>query len=166
VTLLVRHRALLVLILVGSTLALARPPDAKLAIINESPSLPPGLYMRAFGAQPALGAIVAVSPPPSTRPYLQSLGLPSEVVLLKRVAASGGDLVCADGTTVTAGERVVIARAYDRSGRSLPKWEGCAPLGPGEIFLLGDTAASFDSRYFGPVSRETVVGVFAEVFTW
>jgi signal peptidase I len=32
-------------------------------------------------------------------------------------------------------------------------------LGPGEYFLLGDNSPrSFDSRYWGPVSREKILG--------
>ncbi|WP_307369075.1 hypothetical protein [Brevundimonas sp. SORGH_AS_0993] len=31
---------------------------------------------------------------------------------------------------------------------------------------MGDTAASFDSRYFGPVRADRLEGVFWEVLTW
>ena len=47
----------------------------------------------------------------------------------------------------------------DRLGRPLPSWPQCRQLRPGELFLLSATnPASFDSRYFGPVSASAVIG--------
>ena len=51
-------------------------------------------------------------------------------------------------------------------GAALPAWRECRILAPDEVFLLGDTPGSFDSRYFGPVRRSDVVGVYREVLTW
>ncbi|MEL8000925.1 S26 family signal peptidase, partial [Pseudomonas aeruginosa] len=48
----------------------------------------------------------------------------------------------------------------DRMGRVLPSLQLCRRLEPGELFLLSVTnPASFDSRYFGPVSASAVIGV-------
>jgi len=48
----------------------------------------------------------------------------------------------------------------DRWGRLLPSWQQCRQLRPGELFLLSATnPASFDSRYFGPISASAVIGV-------
>jgi type IV secretory pathway protease TraF len=48
----------------------------------------------------------------------------------------------------------------DRLGRPLPSWQQCRSLRPGELFLLSSAnPASFDSRYFGPVSASAVIGV-------
>uniref|UniRef100_UPI00300B8EF7 S26 family signal peptidase n=1 Tax=Klebsiella pneumoniae TaxID=573 RepID=UPI00300B8EF7 len=42
----------------------------------------------------------------------------------------------------------------------LPSWPQCRPLAQGELFQLSVTnPASFDSRYFGPVSAAAVLGV-------
>ncbi|MGV2480562.1 UNVERIFIED_CONTAM: S26 family signal peptidase, partial [Salmonella enterica subsp. enterica serovar Weltevreden] len=42
----------------------------------------------------------------------------------------------------------------------LPSWQQCRRLESGELFLLSVTnPASFDSRYFGPVSASAVIGV-------
>ncbi|MCB1996530.1 MAG: S26 family signal peptidase, partial [Rhodoferax sp.] len=47
-----------------------------------------------------------------------------------------------------------------RLGRPLPSWAQCRQLSPGELFLFSvTTPASFDSRYFGPVSASAVIGV-------
>lgn len=136
-----------------------------LALINESPSLPRGLYLR-VGVTFKPGAVVAVPQPAAVRPYLERLGMPDDVLLLKRVAAVGGDRVCAvDGAVRTPGRRA-RAPERDRRGAVLPAWRECRVLTRDEVFLLGDTPGSFDSRYFGPVRRSDVVGVYREVVTW
>jgi type IV secretory pathway protease TraF len=136
-----------------------------LALINESPSLPRGLYLRA-GMSIEPGAVVAVPQPWTVRPYLERMGMPGDVLLLKRVAAIGGDRVCAaDGGVQTPGRRT-RALDRDRRGAVLPVWRGCRLMAADEVFLLGDTTGSFDSRYFGPVRRSDVVGVYREVLTW
>lgn len=39
-------------------------------------------------------------------------------------------------------------------------WRGCRVLAEGEVLLLGDTADSFDGRYWGPVSVQLIEGVW------
>jgi conjugative transfer signal peptidase TraF len=136
-----------------------------LALVNESPSLPRGLYIRA-GAAVEHGSIVAISQPAVARPYLTHLGMPGDVVLLKRVAALGGDHVCAVDGVVQTPRRRARALERDRRGAVLPAWRECRLLAPDEVFLLGDTPGSFDSRYFGPVRRSDVAGVYREILTW
>lgn len=135
-------------------------------LINESPSLPEGLYLRDPGARPQRGAIVAIPQPDAVRPYLAQRGMPAQVRLIKRVAASGGDLVCSDGRRLMAPQRIVPVHARDRSGEPLPVWRGCRRLAPDERLLLGDTPDSLDSRYFGPVATARIEGVYREAWTW
>jgi len=142
------------------------PTAAAPLLVNESPSLPKGVYLRIPSAAPEPGAVVALRQPAGVRPYLAGLGLPGEVRLLKRVAAGAGARVCAGGGHVRIGGRALPVLAYDRRGAALPAWRGCRQLRAGELFLLGDTAASFDSRYFGPVRRAEVEGVYRELVTW
>jgi len=53
----------------------------------------------------------------------------------------------------------------DRWGGPLPSWQQCRHLESGELFLLSVTnPASFDSRYFGPVSASAVIGVAQPVW--
>jgi conjugative transfer signal peptidase TraF len=136
------------------------------ALINESPSLPRGLYVRQPQADVTRGRIVAVPQPAPARPYLASLGMPGEVALIKRVAAVGGDRVCVAGGRVWTPDGDRPVRRRDRRGAALPTWEECRRLAAHEIFLLGDTAGSFDSRYFGPVDRAVVIGAYREMVTW
>ena len=136
------------------------------ALVNESPSLPRGLYLRDWGASPARGAVVAFAQPEEARPYLGLWGMPPEVMLIKRVAAVEGDEVCAGDTVLRTPERTVRIRGRDRAGLALPRWTDCRRLDPGELFLLGDTETSFDSRYFGPVRTERLAGVYKEALRW
>lgn len=135
------------------------------ALVNESPSLPRGLYLRT-GATVERGAVVAIAQPAAARAYLMRLGMPGDVLLLKRVAAVGGDRVCAGFGSVRTPGRQVRTLDRDRRGAALPAWRECRLLAPDELFLLGDTPGSFDSRYFGPVRRGEAKGVYQEVLTW
>ncbi|VBT33855.1 Type IV secretory pathway protease TraF-like protein [Burkholderia pseudomallei] len=87
--------------------------------------------------------------------------LPAGVPLLKPVAAVAPQQVCILGGIVRIdGVLSAAVLRADRMGRPLPSWRQCRRLEPGELFLLSTTnPASFDSRYFGPVSASTVIGV-------
>lgn len=137
-----------------------------LVLVNESPSLPRGVYLRRAGAEPEPGAVVAVPQPPAARPYLAALRMPPDVLLIKRVAAASGDRVCRQEDRLVTPRRTVVVHERDRRGVGLPAWRGCRRLGPQELFLLGDTPSSFDSRYFGPVHLSQVTGVYREALTW
>jgi type IV secretory pathway protease TraF len=85
--------------------------------------------------------------------------LPSCALLLKRVAAQAGDVVCRSGTKVSINGRLVaLARTKDALGRSMPRWGGCQRMEISHVFVLADTLDSFDSRYFGPIARPHVLG--------
>ncbi|MFN7110107.1 MAG: S26 family signal peptidase [Brevundimonas sp.] len=147
-------------------LGLAAEHAPALALVNESPSLPKGVYVRRPAARPTPGAVVAVRQPNVARAYLGELGMPAPVLLIKRVAAVEGDPVCRRGFGLQTPERVVTAHLVDRRGRALPQWRDCRRLRAGEFFLLGDTADSFDSRYFGPVRAGEIKGVYQAVVSW
>ena len=87
--------------------------------------------------------------------------LPVRVPLLKRIGAIAPQEVCIAGGIVRIDgmPSAAVLRA-DRLGRPLPSLQLCRRLEPGELFLLSVTnPASFDSRYFGPVSASAVIGV-------
>ncbi|CAN5308685.1 S26 family signal peptidase [soil metagenome] len=146
--------------------ALIADQTPALALVNESPSVPRGLYVRQPGGAPERGAMVALPQPPTARRYLGGLGMPDEVLLIKRIAAVGGDPVCRQGRGIWMPDRVVPILDRDRRGAALPGWTGCRRLAPDELFLLGDTSGSFDSRYFGPVRIRDLEGLFREALTW
>ncbi|MBJ9993774.1 S26 family signal peptidase [Pseudomonas sp. S33] len=87
--------------------------------------------------------------------------LPTRVPLLKRVGAVAPQHVCiVAGQVRIDGVPAAAVLPTDRLGRPLPSLQLCRRLEPGELFLLSVTnPASFDSRYFGPVSASAVIGV-------
>jgi conjugative transfer signal peptidase TraF len=134
---------------------------------NASASAPIGLYaMVDHSAQ--RGDLALVQTPRSVRMLAAARGyLPANVPMVKRIAASSGDVVCADGNWILIdGKTVASRRARDRQGRVLPSWTGCRRLTQDEVFLLMATVPdSFDSRYFGPTSRRSIIGKLVPLWT-
>jgi conjugative transfer signal peptidase TraF len=110
----------------------------------------------------SVGSIVLTTLPPDAAALAAQRGyLPAHIPLLKRVGAVAPQHVCliADQVRID-GVPVATVLPADRMGRPLPTWRQCRQLRPGELFLLSTTnPASFDSRYFGPVSASAVIGV-------
>ena len=131
-------------------------------VYNPSDSVPAGWYR--IGSSDALhvGAIVLTTLPPDVAALAaQRRYLPARVPLLKRVGAVAPQHVCVfDALVWIDGVPVAAVLPADRLGRPLPSWPHCRRLEAGELFLLSSTnPASFDSRYFGPVSASAVIGV-------
>jgi len=107
-------------------------------------------------------SIVLTTLPPEAAALAAQRGyLPARVPLLKRVGAIAPQEVCITGRIVRIdGVPSAAVLPADRWGRPLPSWQQCRRLQPGELFLLSVTnPASFDSRYFGPVSASAVIGI-------
>ncbi len=110
----------------------------------------------------SVGSIVLTALPPDAAALAAQRGyLPARVPLLKRVGAVAPQTVGVfDALVWIDGVPVAAVLPADRLGRPLPSWRQCRQLQPGELFLLSVTnPASFDSRYFGPVSTSAVIGV-------
>ncbi len=115
----------------------------------------------------SVGSIVLITLPPDAAALAAQRGyLPARVPLLKRVGAVAPQEVCTAGGVVRIdGVTSAAVLPADRWGRPLPSWQQCRRLRPGELFLLSVTnPASFDSRYFGPVSVSAVIGVARPVW--
>lgn len=115
----------------------------------------------------SVGSIVLVPLPAEAAALAAQRGyLPTRIPLLKRVGAVAPQEVCiADGKVRIDGVPSAAVLSADRWGRPLPSWPQCRRLRPGELFLLSATnPASFDSRYFGPVSAAAVIGVARPVW--
>ena len=139
-------------------------------IYNPSDSVPVGWYRvkpldhRATSLPRSLsvGSIVLTLLPADAAALAAQRGyLPTRVPLLKRVGAVAPQHVCiVAGQVRIDGVPTAAALPADRLGRPLPSWPHCRPLAEGELFLLSVTnPASFDSRYFGPVSASVLIGV-------
>ncbi|MBA1263228.1 S26 family signal peptidase [Ectopseudomonas chengduensis] len=145
-------------------------------IYNPSDSVPVGWY-RVEPLQPragslprplSVGSIVLVRLPADATALAAQRGyLPAHIPLLKRVGAVAPQHACivADQVRIN-GAPVATVLPADRLDRPLPSWLQCRPLAEDELFLLSVTnPASFDSRYFGPVSASAVIGVARPIWS-
>ena len=115
----------------------------------------------------SVGSIVLVPLPAEAAALAAQRGyLPTRIPLLKRVGAMAPQEVCITrGFVRIDGVPSAAVLPADRWGRPLLSWPQCRRLESGELFLLSVTnPASFDSRYFGPVSASAVIGVARPVW--
>lgn len=132
-----------------------------LLLLNPTDSAARGLYVLEPADAFTRGDLVAARLPDEAAELAAERGyLPLGLPVIKTVWAADGDHVCAEAGRVSAPDRPdLVALAHDRSGRALPLWSSCRFLNPGEVFLASDeVSTSFDSRYFGPVDTESVLG--------
>lgn len=145
--------------------SLASRPQPPILVWNTSASVPIGLYITL--SRPArIGDYVLIRLSGAMQALAERRSyIGAKTPLLKRVAAMEGDRVCRRGRVVRiAGRRSVIASGFDRGGRQLPVWKGCHRLQSGQVFVLGTHSESFDSRYFGPLHVEQVIGTAIPVW--
>jgi conjugative transfer signal peptidase TraF len=141
-------------------LTIVAPPRPRL-VWNASASAPTGLYAVTPGASINRGDMVIARIPAQYRKLAAVRHyLPANVPLVKHVAASAGDEICALGKTIVLNGRWIAQRRIaDEHGRVLPWWSGCIRLRGDQLFLLmTDSPASFDGRYFGVTEGEDVIG--------
>lgn len=166
-----RRRAVFVIALCGLGCLLALRPGARPAprlLFNTTASAPIGFYLLTPGRY-AKGQLAAVSPPPALATWMARRGyLPTNVPLLKEVAAVGGQQICGLGDALSIdGQTVARIRPKDRWGRTLPAYRGCRRLVDGEVLLLNRHAPdSLDGRYFGPMPARQVIGGARPFWTW
>jgi conjugative transfer signal peptidase TraF len=158
-----RRRAIITLAALGlgalAASSFIRP--VPLVIYNASASAPLGFYRVLPKNSLRYGDLVLVKTPESVRSLAAERHyLPLNVNLVKRIAALPGDRICAiNGVVSIKGKQVATQLLADSDGRKLPHWSGCQVLTAGEVFLLMENVPdSFDSRYFGPVSADSILG--------
>ncbi|GGA48786.1 S26 family signal peptidase [Pelagibacterium lentulum] len=137
-------------------------------IWNASASVPVGLYKVHQIGTLSVGDLVTIVPPPALADALSQRGyLASGVPLIKRVLALSGTTVCRIAQTIYVyGHPFGEARTRDSLGRELPLWQGCRPLSENEVFLMNwDAPDSFDGRYFGPLSADTITARLSPLWT-
>lgn len=139
--------------------------------VNLTPSMPVGVWRVAGDGQFNRGDVVWACPP-STAPLREAhrfgyvpAGFCASGLspLLKPVVAVEGDtLTMAPSGVVVNGVLVPNSAPVpaDAAGRRLPRpWFGTYTVLPGQVWLVSSyNPASFDSRYFGPVSADLVDG--------
>lgn len=147
--------------------ASTRTTDPRI-VYNPSDSVPRGWYHVGPPESLHVGSIVLVALPADVATLASQRGyLPARVPLLKRIGALPSQSVCVEGRIVSVdGVAVATALAADAEGRRMSVWQQCRVLDAGELFLLTSTnPASFDSRYFGPISASAVVGTAQPLWT-
>ena len=145
----------------AAALGFALPAAKDRLLYNHTPSVPVGLYLRTD--EPiARGAFVTVRAQDVAPDAARARGFDGpRDRFIKRVAALAGDQVCAEADLMTInGNAQIVRRAQDSSGAALERWSGCRVLEENEVLLLGDAEQSFDGRYWGPIDRNQIEGVW------
>lgn len=130
-------------------------------IWNATASTPVGLYRLQSVSTLHVGDLIAIRPPADIAGMLARGGyLPLGVPLLKPVTALPEQLICRVGAVVSVdGKPLGDALAHDHRGRSLPVWQGCRHVLPGQIFVMNPAVpTSLDGRYFGVLPVDAVLG--------
>jgi conjugative transfer signal peptidase TraF len=142
----------------------------RVIVVNTSPSVAPGLYVRS-GLAPAVGRVVDFRLPPAARVYVRArTGRDGkDWYILKPIAAGPGDRVDTTGDYLVINGRTIapMPPAQDEAGRPLPIWRGARMLGPDEYFVFSSRIPnSFDSRCYGTISRQQIESVRRPLITW
>jgi conjugative transfer signal peptidase TraF len=163
-----------ILLRLGAILvALAIIPELgtrRVLVVNTSPSVTPGLYVRSSD-EPAVGKLVDFCIPPAARDYVRGrTGNSGEKwYILKPIVAGPGDRV--DTTSewlVINGRRIApMPPPTDGNGCPLPIWRESRVLGLDEFFVFSERIPnSFDSRCYGPLHRQQIEAVRRALVTW
>jgi conjugative transfer signal peptidase TraF len=139
-------------------------------VINTSPSVAPGLYVRS-AIKPAVGQIVDFCIPEHAKHYVQDRTGEAcdDWYILKPIAAGPGDRVDTTGEwlVINGHKTAPMPPPKDSAGRPLPVWRQSRVLGADEFFVFSNRIAnSFDSRCYGPIARNQIDSVRRPLMTW
>jgi conjugative transfer signal peptidase TraF len=144
--------------------------------VNFTPSEPLGLWRISKLDRPLqVGDLVFVCPPSTDvmriareRGYLRiGLCIGGTAPLIKTVAAMPGQMVSVDENVHLDGQLLPhsLVASVDGQGRKIAAYGG-GVIALKTIYLHSDFQGSFDSRYFGPVPVDGVLGLAREVWTY
>lgn len=158
--------SLLVLAFGGGALALALAAEWADLRLNDSPSMPPGLYIRTSSASSSTLVVFCPAEPfakLSVKRGYRSRGNCADGAepLAKPIAANPGDNVELSATGMAVNGRLLpntVPLAKDSAGRPLSHWPfGRYVVAPRTVWVASSySPRSFDSRYFGPVEVSQV----------
>lgn len=143
-------------------------------VINLSASVPRGIYLKQHEGKIKRGSLVLVCPSEKaiwrlvaqSRSVVRGSGCGGTLApLIKEIAAVEGDTVevTTGGVVLNGTLRTGTAlRSFSSRGEPLPK-ASSGKIVPGELFLLGASPESLDSRYFGTVPIQDVKGVLTRI---
>ncbi|MCC5942432.1 MAG: conjugative transfer signal peptidase TraF [Balneolaceae bacterium] len=134
---------------------------------NLSESIPKGVYLQSIIENFERGDLVLFYSEKADKLGVHRGYKRSGALLGKRIVALPGDtiklghIVCINGRVV--GEPVLTK---DTAGRSLTPFTYQGVVPKGQLFVLGETENSFDSRYYGLIRKEEVTRKLKPLFTW
>jgi conjugative transfer signal peptidase TraF len=142
----------------------------RVVVINTSPSVAPGLYLRC-AIEPAVGQIIDFRIPDRAKPYVQGrTGNGGEDwYILKPILAGPGDRVDTTGSSLVINGRMIAPMPpdLDGAGQPLPVWRKNCVLADDEFFVFSYRIPnSFDSRCYGPITRREIASVRRPLLTW
>lgn len=161
-----RQRLLVVLVCIA-VVAFAHATSKVELVWNMTPSFARGLYrLRSLG-RVELGDLVWFEVPEQLRDVVYDRNyIPTGGKLLKRIVALPGASWCVERTFSVGGQPHGPVFETDSLGRPLPTVRGCFVVPPGHVLVGSSHERSFDSRYFGAIPIESIVGVAEVVWTY
>jgi len=158
--------SLLVLTFGAGTLIVAVTAEWAGLRLNDSPSMPTGLYVRTSSESKASLVVFCPAEPFARlsveRGYRSRGNCPDGAEpLAKPTAAHPADVVELSAIGITVNGQLLpntAPLATDTAGRPLPHWPfGKYVVAPGTLWVASSyNSQSFDSRYFGPVKASQV----------
>ncbi|ODT64902.1 MAG: conjugative transfer signal peptidase TraF [Pelagibacterium sp. SCN 63-23] len=141
--------------------------------LNLTPSYPLGIWrIQPIDREAVIGDLVFICPPGTPafvlgveRGYLPTGSCPSGTApLIKTVVAVAGQVVKVEHTIAIDGIELQNSgvRSTDAQSRPLSVFAG-GQVPPGSVFLHSDFGGSYDSRYFGPLPADGILGLAAPV---
>lgn len=160
-------RPVLIAISTLISLLLLSRGDTKHFYFPSSRSVPTNIYQLNYSRKPVLGDYVLAKLPLEMFPPGQLPPWLTHNMAIKRVVALSGDIVCESKSEMTInGKFFGPIYSTDRENRPLPHWlNGCRTVPDGRVFIGSNYVdQSFDSRYFGPIRQDQLVGVLIPIF--
>lgn len=142
--------------------------------LNLTPSYPLGIWrIQPIDREAVVGDLVFICPPDTQafvlgveRGYLPAGLCPGgKGPLIKRVIAVAGQVIGIKDTVIIDGAVLPNSgvRSTDAEGRPLPRFAG-GQVPVGFVFLHSDFGGSYDSRYFGPLPADGILGLATSVY--
>ena len=137
-------------------------------VINYTDSLPEGVYRLYPVTEINLNTLIAIDVPEPYKDMVYGRGwLIRGGILIKPVAAMSGDRIdINDSKLYINGRYFGPVFKQDLQGLPLPGVSGSYELKKDGLFLASPYARSFDSRYFGPVTKDSILAEAKPVWTF
>lgn len=127
-----------------------------------TPSMPEGFYwITPIHGRLHRNEVIVFRPPSQFEKFLtKKHWLPDNGLMMKHVVAVPGDWVCKyDDYVWLNGKAIAPVFSHAPKGEALPSLAFCGTLLHNRYLLMSlRVPNSFDGRYFGPVSRQRIIG--------